>query len=1092
MIQGRRFLYGALIGAALFGLSFAAQPSLAQRANDLTFSHKMPPETNQLPTNPDRATLLADFENPVGKVRTGAYWYWLSGNSSREGVKKDLIAMKSVGIDRAYIGDIGQDDVPTGPVRFFSDEWWEIVHTAFKTGSEIDVEVGIFNSPGWSQSGGPWVSYKEAMRYVVKSETVVQGPTKQAREIKLDLPPVDPKKPDECQDLKVLAYPAPDGWKNNVKVDYPKGFDLPANEEKTIALDNKDGKSMASITVTPAAKPLIAKATLYAVDGDKKTKLVSFEINRYNPAINVGFIPYAPVTANFAPTTVKAFELVVKSDRAAALATVEINGVSKVADVFNKTLAKMHQTPHPFWSDYQWPAAPEAYRTDNSLGYDPAKVVDLTDKFKDGVLTWKVPEGTWIVERFGAVPTGTTNAPAVPEATGYEVDKMSREHAIAHFNAYMKDLIERYPTEDMKSFTTIVQDSYEVGGQNITDNFAEKFQASFGYDPTPYMPVFYGAVAGNLDVSERFLWDLRRFIADEVSYSYVGGLRDASNEYGRNTWLECYGHWGFPGEWLQYGGQSNEIAGEYWSEGDLGDIENRIASSCGHIYGKTKIWSESNTCAGNPFGRSPVNMKKRTDRFFADGINNTLLHLFVEQADERVPGFNAWFGNEFNRHNTWFNQLDLYVMYLKRVNYMLQQGLNVADVAYFIGEDCPKMMGVCDPALPGGYQFDFINAEVLRETTSVDANGLLTLPHGTQYKILVLPKLDTMRPEVLKKIKQLVEEGAFVLGPKPSRSPSLQNYPKADEEVQTLANELWGDVDGDKVKSRKVGKGTIASGLTMEEALAMVNCKPDCEYPKETGLVYGRRMMKDSDVYFVANQGDAELKDVNVTFRVAGKQPEIWFPATGEVREVKAWSSKDGRTTIPLSFVAQESYFVVFEKDTNAAEGTAKSNDLDLETLVALDGGWNVSFDSGEIARGPKDVVKFDKLSDWATSADDAIKFYSGTAVYKTTFKLDAAPKGKVYLSFGEVCEMAKAKINGKEVGGVWTAPYRLDVTDAVKAGENEIEIEVVNCWVNRLIGDSALPEAERKTWCPVNNYTPKSPLKKSGLIGPVVISAEK
>lgn len=1097
MFKGRRILLSALIGAALFGVSTFASTSYAQRANDLTFSHKMPPETNQLPTNPSRAEMLADFSNPVGKVRTGAYWYWLSGNSSREGVVKDLQAMKSVGIDRAYIGDIGQDAVPTGPVRFFSDEWWNIIHTAFKTASEIGVEMGIFNSPGWSQSGGPWVSYKEAMRYYVVSETTVKGPAK--FQAPLAMPEYEKniksegglvRAEGEYQDVKVLAFPAPKGFGKSVLL--AEGYPLQANVERVFELKNDANCEMASITVTPSPSPLVAQAELYAVDGETKTKLVSFVIDRYNPALNVGFMPFAPTIANFKPTKAEKYELVVKSDRAAGLASIELRGDSQVASAFEKTLAKMHQTPQPMWSEYQWASAPEEYREDNSLGYDMSKVVDLTDKFQDGVLTWDVPEGDWIIQRFGAVPTGTTNAPAVPEATGYEVDKMSREHSIAHFNAYMKDLIERFPEEDMKSFTTIVQDSYEVGGQNMTDNFAEKFQASFGYDPTPFMPVLYGAVAGNLDISERFLWDLRRFIADEVAYSYVGGLRDASNEYGKNTWLECYGHWGFPGEWLQYGGQSNEIAGEYWSEGSLGDIENRIAASCGHIYGKTQIWAESNTCAGNPFGRSPVDMKKRTDRFFSEGINNTLLHLFVEQPDERKPGINAWFGNEFNRHNTWFEQLDLYVMYLKRANYMLQQGLNVADAAYFIGEDCPKMTGVVDPPLPNGYQFDFINGEVLRETTSVDENGLLTLPHGTQYKVLVLPKLETMRPETLKRIKELVEDGAFVLGPKPNRSPSLQNYPRADAEVQSLANELWGDVDGVNVKSRKVGKGTIASGLTMQEAFAMVGCAPDCEYDPATGLVYGRRSMKDKDVYFLANQKDVTLTDVSVTFRVAGKAPELWEPTTGETRDLNAWTSKDGRTTVPLSFAPQQSYFVVFEKNTDKTAGTATTNELQLKPLAILSSNWTVQFDSGEIARGPKEDVPFDTLIDWSTSSDEAIKYYSGTAVYKTTFELQEAPKGKVYLSFGAVSEMAKAKINGKEVGGVWTAPLRLEITDAVKVGKNTVEIEVVNCWVNRLIGDSKLPEAERKTWCAVNTYTPDSPLKRSGLIGPVVVSEEK
>ncbi len=1078
-------MLGALFGAAVLGVSSFTPSLYAQRANDLTFSHKMPQETNQLPSNPSYATLLADFQNPASKVRTGAYWYWLSGNSSREGVAKDLRAMKSVGIDRAYIGDIGQDAIPTGPVRFFSDEWWKIVHTAFKTGSEIGVEVGIFNSPGWSQSGGPWVKSDMAMRYLVRGKTLVKGAGKV--ELALAKPEFNSKKPEEYQDLKVLAYPKPEGYGELIVAAPKEGIALKANTPCSIALNSDSVFRAASVVVEFLPKPLTAKAELFATVDGKKEKISEFKISRYNPEINVGFIPYAPVTNNFVPTESTEFELVVTSDRDAALKAVSLEATPLVADVFNKTLAKMHETPHPLWDEYLWDQAPEGARELTTGAYDPSKVVDLTAQFKDGVLTWDVPEGEWIVERIGAVPTGTTNAPAVPEATGYEVDKMSREHTIEHFNAYMKDLIERFPAEDMKSFTTIVQDSYEVGGQNITDNFAEKFKASFGYDPTPYMPVYYGTVAGNLDISERFLWDLRRFIADEISYSYVGGLRDASNEYGRSTWLECYGHWGFPGEWLQYGGQSNEIAGEYWSEGTLGDIENRIASSCGHIYGKTKIWAESNTCAGNPFGRSPVDMKKRTDRFFADGINNTLLHLFVEQPDERVPGFNAWFGNEFNRHNTWFKQLDLYVTYLKRVNYMLQQGLNVADVAYFIGEDCPKMMGVCDPAIPAGYQYDFINAEVLTETTSVDENGLLTLPHGTQYKVLVLPRLDSMRPAVLKRVKELVEEGAYVLGPKPVRSPSLQDYPNADAQVKALADELWGDVDGVKVKSRKVGKGTIACGLTLEEVFAAIDCKPDCEYPADAPLVFGRRTMKNGDLYYVANQQDAKLKDVAVTFRVSGKTPELWNPTTGETRKLNAWSVKDGRATIPLSFDAQESFFVVFEKSTNATEGTAKSNDLNLTSLATLES-WNVSFDSGEIACGPKEPVKFDKLSDWSKSENDAIKYYSGSASYKTTFKLDSKPQGRVYLSFGDVAETAKAKINGKEVGGVWTAPYRLDVTDAVKKGENSIEIVVANCWVNRLIGDSKLPEAERKTWAPVNPYTPDSPLKKSGLIGPVVI----
>ncbi|RYD83957.1 MAG: glycoside hydrolase family 2, partial [Sphingobacteriales bacterium] len=303
------------------------------------------------------------------------------------------------------------------------------------------------------------------------------------------------------------------------------------------------------------------------------------------------------------------------------------------------------------------------------------------------------------------------------------------------------------------------------------------------------------------------------FVADRVAYDYVGGLRDISHENGLTTWLENYGHWGFPGEFLQYGGQSDEIGGEFWSEGSLGDIENRAASSSAHIYGKTRVSAESFTCAGAPFSRYPALMKQRGDRFFTEGINNTLLHVYISQAyEDKAPGVNAWFGNEFNRKNTWFYDMDIFLQYIKRCNMMLQQGKYVADIAYFISEDAPKMTGTQNPKMPQGYSFDYINGEVIKTRLKVK-DGKLVLPDGMQYSILVLPQMTTMRPGLLQKIKDLVEDGAVVLGPKPQTSPSLQGYPAADKDVQKLADELWGDINGSSVKTHKLGKGMIMSNM---------------------------------------------------------------------------------------------------------------------------------------------------------------------------------------------------------------------------------------------------------------------------------------
>jgi hypothetical protein len=340
-----------------------------------------------------------------------------------------------------------------------------------------------------------------------------------------------------------------------------------------------------------------------------------------------------------------------------------------------------------------------------------------------------------MILRTGMAPTRVTNGPASPEGTGLEVDKMSKTHVAEHFEAFLGQIIKKIPPGDRKTWKVTVEDSYETGGQNWTDGMMDKFKAVFGYDPLPFFPVLQGFVVGSEDMSDRFLWDMRRFIADRVAYDYVGGLREISHKYGLHTWLENYGHWGFPGEFLQYGGQSDEVAGEFWSEGELGNIENRAASSSAHIYGKNKVSAESFTAGGKAFARYPALMKQRGDRFFTEGINNTLLHVYIQQPyKNKVPGVNAPFGNEFNRLNTWFGDLDLFTDYLKRCNLLLQQGKYVADVAYFIGEDAPKMTGICDPALPRGYAYDYINAEVLLTRVKVK-NGRLVLPDGMSYGI---------------------------------------------------------------------------------------------------------------------------------------------------------------------------------------------------------------------------------------------------------------------------------------------------------------------------------------------------------------------
>ncbi|MBP5511740.1 MAG: glycoside hydrolase family 2 [Kiritimatiellae bacterium] len=1046
------------------------------------FSHEMPKATNEKPSNPAYAEMAAGFRDPFGKVQTGCYWYWMAGNVSSEGVRKDLEAMKRAGIERAYIGDIGGGGVPPGPVKTFSPEWEKALATAFETASRLGMEIGIFNSPGWSQSGGPWVKPEMAMRRIVSSSIIVDGPK---RSVVLPVPKFEYAPVQDARDVLAVAYPVPAGFCDR----------LETKDEKDSLLV-RGGKPL--VVEFPAGKPFTAQGVELAFSAGKIAgkvlvesekdgtwrKVCEMPFTRMNHGGGVTFAPHAPILASFAAETATKFRVTVTPTNRdnARFASVAVCGAPLVARAYEKSLAKMHETPLPMWNEYKWPAESGELQ---GTALDPSKAVVLRGKVApDGTLDWDVPAGRWVIYRFAAAPTGTKNGPANPEATGYEVDKMSRAHVAAHFDAYLGKILARTPPEHRKSIRHAVLDSYEQGGQNYTDDFAAKFKASFGYDPLPYLPALSGMSAGSRADTDRFLWDLRRFVADEVAYSYVGGLRAASNRHGLGTWLECYGHWGFPGEFLLYGGQSDAIAGEFWSTGSLGDIENRAASSCGHTYGKRQIWAESNTSGGPAFSRGPMDLKSRTDRFFCEGINAAILHLYIHQSGDRAPGIIAWFGNEFNRHNSWFEHFDLFTGYLKRCGYLLQQGLYVADVAYFIGEDAPAMTGVCHPELPAGRQFDYINAEVLVDTAGVDDKGRIVLPHGTAYEVLVLPPLDTMRPKTLEKLERLVLAGATVLGPKPSRSPSLAGQPAADARVKGIADRLWGEVDGKTVKSARRGKGTIAWGLPLDEALAMRGSAPDFLASDPGRFSFAHRTMPAAEVYFVTAKDQDPVAQAEVSFRTSGRVPEIWDAATGEIREPDAWRTENGRTSVLLSLAANESLFVVFAKEAGKRSGSDRCTAYES---IALDGPWTLSFQSDALHRGPSAPVTVPKLFDLSTSEVPEIKYYSGKVVYTKDVELEGGkPGGRSILNLGEVAVTAKVKVNGIPAGGVCFAPYKLDVSRFVKPGRNKLEIEVCDLWVNRLIGDDG--DKSRPTWTSKPCWSKDSKLCKAGLIGPVRI----
>ncbi|WP_299665966.1 glycosyl hydrolase [uncultured Polaribacter sp.] len=1053
--------------------------------------------------------IQSDFITPSKDNTLWCYWYWIGDDISKDGITKDLEAMKAAGIGGALIGNINPEE-KDGKVPILSEEWWSHMVHAVNEGKRIGVDIGAFNCPGWSQSGGPWVKPEMAMRHMTYSEINIEG----GKKINLQLT----KPYEEFQDVYILAFPSLPSEKRSLSTKNSKINIIPSIkntnylfdkntatvgnfskkiEKHQINFNSNQSITARSLKILPGKTTIELECTVMAkVDGAFKN-LKTFKINRSNLKPNVGANMYAPILESLPETKAKEFRLefnvtprIVKAMKAPN-AKVQTFGISEIViseavglqEFAEKNLGKMHPTPFPAWDSYLWQSQPKV--NDASLKITPSNVMDISEKMDaSGKLIWEAPVGNWTIQRFGMTPTGTKNSPAAPQGKGYEIDKANKELVQYHYEQYIGEFLKRIPEESKSAFKYVIADSYEMGSQNWTDGYEEKFEKQFGYNPKKYLPVFSGRIVGSVEESNRFLWDLRRSVADAVAYEYVGGLREASNEDNLQLWLENYGHWGFPSEFLMYGGQSDLVSGEFWNEGTLGNIECKSASSAAHIYGKSRISAEAFTAANRSYVRHPAMLKKRGDWAFTEGINHFVLHLYIHQPDDnRVPGVNAWFSTEFNRHNTWFKKSKTYFDYLRRSQHLLQQGTYTADVCYFIGENTPIMTGVRNPELPKGYSYDYINAEVILDRLSV-SDGKFVLPDGMSYSLMVLPPFETMRPELLEKIESLVKQGGKIYGQAPVKSPSLQNYPESDEKVKQLATKMWGNSNE---KLKQYGEGFIVNGLELQEAMKQLGIKKDIDLNSEVPVLWTHRKLNDMDIYFLTNQSDDSIS-FSPSFRVNGIKPQLWDAVTGEIRALPEFTEKDGRITVPIKMEGLQSWFIVFSNsDASTIDRKYLVNFPESKVVKTLENLWTVDFQNKNI--GPKEPVEFSKLTDWATNENDKIKYYSGTAVYKSTFNYRKEDDNKsLLIDLGNLGVMASVKINGIDIGTTWIAPFQLKANDAIKDGENTIEVEVVNVWRNRLTGDKTLPKDQRTTWVNVDAVKPQEELISSGLLGPVTI----
>jgi len=1115
----RRFLRDS----ALLAVTVPALPAVAAGRGGEPFAGR---GMGKAETKPKE--LEQGFIEPPDSAWPWVYWFTSDGNLTREGITADLEAMHRVGIRGVLYMEVEQY-VPKGPMRFLSPQWREMIQHAVKEATRLGITVDMNNDGGWCGSAGPWITPELSMQVMVWSQTSLQGPTQFAGTL-----PQPKTVENYYEDITVLAFPTPPAESVRMAERFPKltygaerkSFDadkLIDGNPATVALLPLPEKGQPQYLNIEFPEPFTAQALTVALDPWNSQLEGALEVSddgQQYRTIRPVTLRWPVSSVNFEKTTARYYRILLKLPtedwffatfaKGIPLGEVELHPDCRIEDIPGKAAYIRQDT----FSSESTPSPEMVVRKD--------QILDLSHKMdREGQLTWDVPAGKWTVLRIGHTSTGKMNHPAPKESLGLECDKLSKKAVEVQFSELMGKLLDDQAAVGGKALTMTHIDSWETGSQNWTPGFREEFEKRCGYDLFPYLPILTGRSVESREISERFLWDLRRIVADLLLENYAGHMQEICHQHGLTLSIEAYG--GGPLEDVAYGGRADMPMSEFWT-GDVPGVWNKEMASSAHVYGRPILGAESFTAVpeNGKWQNHPFRLKPLGDQAFTLGINRFVFHRYSMQPwVDRKPGMTMgpW-GIHYERTNTWWEQSKAWLLYLARCQYVLQRGQFVADVACLGSENAPSSFpdrASLNPAIPPGYDYDYLPPEVLLKQMTV-RDGRMVLPSGMSYRVLVLSPGRTMTPALLGKIKELVIAGAIVVGPRPASSPSLADYPQCDHEVDRLAAELWGECDGVSITENRTGKGKIVWGRPLAEVLRDLDAPPDFACHGVTvgeQIRYIRRHIDGDDFYFVAS-AVPEARRFLCTFRAEGKRPELWWPDTGRTETPAVYDVRDGGTRIPLALDPCGSVFVVFRAgaasstdrvvsvrrngveisgvaptpapetqlrhksvalDANGAEyhlevgepgtyelktaagRTIKTEVPALPNRVELHGPWVLEFPKGG---GAPERVTLERLISWTDHPDPGVKYFSGTATYRRQFTVPAGMPGRdhrLHLDLGRVCVIAQATLNGHDLGILWKPPFSVDVTAMVRTGANDLAVSVVNLWPNRLIGDSHLPE---------------------------------
>ncbi len=1111
-------------------------------------------------------------------ARPQVLWQWMNGHISKEGITADLEAMSKNGISGAIMYALGMET--QGPVGFLSDEWFDLFLHSAREAKRCGMTIGVHQGVGWSASGGPWITPANSMQILTTSRVYVEGNGKQQV---LALP-----KPwsqlDYYRDEMVIAYPAgpvmtdakpvitasspidaallTDGRPDTAAILPPVGPEV----ERFIQLEFPEPFTAESLWLTHFAYPPVGGGEVQVSDDGKSFRtLGTFE---YEPSSH---FKGGQTQVTFAPATGRYFRVKFKLPGGEfRIGELELGRVPMLNDLLPKAgYLTPWSIPNIVSFSYTWGAT----RPDGPV-VNSKQVVDLTASMDaEGNLKWTPPAGRWAVLRVGHTSNGKTGEPGPTDVTRLESDKLSKAATKVHYDGYVGRLVKLCGPLTGTTFTEAVNDSWEMGPQNWTAGLQNEFRRRRGYDITPFMPLLLtGRVVDSVEISERFLQDFRQTLQELILDYYFGYFTELCHKDGLRYWNQNY--YSMYCDTLDIAGKVDVPWAEFWSNyaPDTFLSENhwyaKHASSGSQVYGSPLVPAEAFTAHLDRWSLCPKYLKNKGDVIYCAGVNLFTLHLYTHQPWlDRVPGMTRGpNGIMIDRNNTWWEMGAEWMKYLTRCQAVLQQGPVVGDVIYLMPEFEPKATSAVLDAyykvnLPRGLDYVFVSQSGLLQKAQV-GEGRINFPMGVGYRMVVLPDTAVSSPEMLKKIRAMLEAGITVHATqRPGRGSGLFNRAVKDKEIQDLAADIWGDVDGKQVTSRRVGKGLLIQGIEVPAALKLAGIEPDFDFVNADASPIAaydakgnvrqlnsiHRKADGADVYFVANHSPQPQKLV-CRFRVSGMVPERWLPATGEVERLAAWRESGGITDVPLNFAPYESAFLIFRpskeadpvmsvkwdgrelfrdftppgsappqagmpdwsltkdvsgklvlKTTSAGNFTAttaagKSWTAKIPALPAsqmVGGPWQVAFQE---KRGVPATATFPDLISWSDHPDEGIRFFSGTATYQN--KLAVPPEflqagRRVLLNLGRVEVIAQVKINGKDCGILWYDPYQMDVTDALKPGENSIEIRVANVWYNRIIGDLRHPEKPPITFCQTQWFTAADELLAGGLLGPVTLQVK-